>query len=93
MGIALNLELTGAAKTSELTAMLVLLIISLFNHRNVGYKQHVQSTFFEALFQPIYLRCNLKELRTTEMELKAIAPDAIIGFSLPSAATGIAIVL
>ena len=41
----------------------------------------------------IYLRWSLRELRTTEMELKAMAADAIMGLSLPSAATGIATVL
>ena len=41
----------------------------------------------------LYLRWSRSELRTTEMELKAMAADAIIGLSLPSAATGIATVL
>ena len=40
-----------------------------------------------------YLRCKRSELRTTEIELIAIAAEAIIGFSLPIAATGIATVL
>ena len=40
-----------------------------------------------------YLRCNRSELRTTEMELNAMAAEAIMGLSLPSAATGIATVL
>ena len=41
----------------------------------------------------LYLRCSRSELRTTEMELKAMAADAIMGLSLPRAATGIATVL
>lgn len=40
-----------------------------------------------------YLRCKRKEFNTTEIELNAIAAEAIIGFSLPIAATGMAIVL
>lgn len=38
-------------------------------------------------------RCSRSEFSTTETELNAIGAEAIIGFSLPSAATGIATVL
>jgi len=41
----------------------------------------------------IHRRCNRNELSTTETELSAMAPAAIIGLSLPRAATGIATVL
>jgi aspartate/methionine/tyrosine aminotransferase len=40
-----------------------------------------------------YFFCNLKELSTTETELIAMAAEAIIGFSLPMAATGMATML
>ena len=44
-------------------------------------------------YSALYLRWSRRELRTTEMELNAMAADAIIGLSLPSAATGMATVL
>lgn len=37
--------------------------------------------------------CSRSEFNTTETELRAIAAEAIIGLSLPSAATGMATVL
>jgi len=40
-----------------------------------------------------YFPCKRNEFSTTEIELIAIAADAIIGLSLPMAATGIATVL
>ena len=43
--------------------------------------------------RPAHRRCKRNEFNTTETELNAIAAEAIIGFSLPSAATGIATVL
>jgi hypothetical protein len=36
---------------------------------------------------------NLRELTITDTELSAMAADAIMGFNLPKAATGMAIVL
>lgn len=44
-------------------------------------------------FYILYLPCSRSELRTTEIELKAMDAEAIMGLSLPSAATGIATVL
>ena len=77
----------------------ILIAVSIFHHRNVGYKpaypHFLKLCAYEEKCLPpsLYLRCNLKEFSTTEIELKAIAPDAIIGLSLPIAATGMATVL
>jgi hypothetical protein len=40
-----------------------------------------------------YFLLSRKELTITDTELNAIAPEAIIGFNRPNAATGIAITL
>ena len=42
---------------------------------------------------PTYLRCSRSEFSTTETELSAMAAEAIMGFNLPAAATGMATVL
>ena len=41
----------------------------------------------------LYFFCNRNEFKTTDTELIAIAAEAIIGFSLPRAATGMATML